>query len=472
MSPTPETDPTRDDFDQALRFLYDRIDYEKLVRGTARYPFRLQRITELMRRLGLQEYLFADSENPKVPLVHIAGTKGKGSIAAMVAAALTESGLRTGLFTSPHLHRLEERFRIDGQPCSQADVVDLVTFIREVTSQEDDATREPSFFELTTAMAMLHFDRRECDAIVLEVGLGGRLDSTNVCSPTVSAVSSIGLDHQHVLGNTLTEIAGEKAGIFKPGVPVVSGVTPAEPAAVIEAKARQQGSKLYRIGHEFDFEQQPMESWGCRVDYFGRRPPLTPHLKIELALEGQHQAQNAASAIAILDLLRNRGVNVSVDGIAQAMRTLVCPARVERIELPHDQIAIVDAAHNEDSIAALTACLRKRAAGRPVCVVFGTSADKAAEPMLRILADVADHLVLTRFWGNPRFRAPDGMLSLVPLPLRNNCVVQPDPIRACELGIDAIGTGGVLVVCGSFFLAAETRHWLMTLAESTERVRE
>ena len=248
-----ESHPVDDQaYREALGFLYDRIDYERMASETARYPFRLQRTNQLLEQLGLGEYLHSQTNQPKVPIIHIAGTKGKGSTAAMVAAALSAAGLRTGLYTSPHLHRLEERFQIGGQPCTSSDLVSLVARVEPITeSIAHQANRSPSFFELITAIALLHFDASHCDAIVLEVGLGGRLDSTNVCAPSVTAITSIGLDHQHVLGESLAEIAAEKAGICKPGVPSVSGVVGREAAEVIEARALQGGSTLFQLGRDF-----------------------------------------------------------------------------------------------------------------------------------------------------------------------------------------------------------------------------
>jgi dihydrofolate synthase/folylpolyglutamate synthase len=155
------------DYQKAVEFLYNRINYERMVRGTSRYPFRLQRITDLMRRLGLNRYLFQDSPQPKVPVIHIAGTKGKGSTAAMVAATLTASGRKTGLYTSPHLHRLEERFRVDGIPCSDESFVELVDQVSDATLAMEASGEPVSFFELTTAIALMHFDRSACDTIVL-----------------------------------------------------------------------------------------------------------------------------------------------------------------------------------------------------------------------------------------------------------------------------------------------------------------
>ena len=176
-------------------------------------------MSELLSDLGLGRFLHSSHPVPPVPLIHIAGTKGKGSVAAMAASILTASGLRTGLYTSPHLHRLEERFRVDGQICSPKQLVPLVERLRQTVdppSSNDPSSGEgnASFFELTTALALLHFEREKCEAIVLEVGLGGRLDSTNVCAPSVSVVTSIGLDHQHVLGEDVVQIAAEKAGII------------------------------------------------------------------------------------------------------------------------------------------------------------------------------------------------------------------------------------------------------------------
>ena len=188
-------------YQDALRFLYDRINYERMVSAGSRYQFRLKRITELLRQLDLAGYLYADSPQPKVPLVHIAGTKGKGSTAAMVAATLSAAGLRTGLYTSPHLHRLEERFCVDGRPCLPEQLISLVDRMRPACEQVEQSIGPLSFFELTTAIALMHFHASNCDAIVLEVGLGGRLDSTNVCSPKRVR------DHIHWLGTTNMSLA-------------------------------------------------------------------------------------------------------------------------------------------------------------------------------------------------------------------------------------------------------------------------
>lgn len=459
------------DYEQALKFLYDRINYERLVTGASRYPFRLQRIAELLSRLELT-YFLHDAKSPArppKPLVHIAGTKGKGSTATMVAAVLTAAGYRTGLFTSPHLYRLEERFRIDGKPCSQSELTSLVQRIKPAALAMAESHGAPSFFELTTAMALLHFDTCDCDVNVLEVGLGGRLDSTNVCAPTVCAVTSIGLDHQHVLGDTLVEIAAEKAGIIKTDAPVVSGVADQAAADVVAQQAAKWNAPLRQLGMDFQFESLADRNWGSSLVYRGGKHTSFPsEVATSIALEGSHQARNAAMAIAILDALQQQqSVNIPVEAIQNGLGSLQCMGRIERFDLPGEVLGIIDSAHNEDSIQALCECLRARSRS-PVVVVFGTSIDKAAKPMLNLLSNVADELVLTQFVGNPRFQTTTQLQASVSDSMSTVTVVE-NPVQACQSALDSLKrspSGGTLVVCGSFFLAAETRDWMKELSSS------
>ncbi|NND98750.1 MAG: bifunctional folylpolyglutamate synthase/dihydrofolate synthase [Pirellulaceae bacterium] len=506
----------RDDaYQKSLRFLCDRINYERMASGTARYPFRLHRTYELLTRLGLSNYLHENAQSHnlprhdvphrKVPIVHIAGTKGKGSTATMVAAILTAAGVRTGLYTSPHLNHLTERFRIDSTPCSPEQFTQLVDRIAPVADQlasEDHGS--PSFFELTTAVAMLHFDTQQCDAIVLEVGLGGRLDSTNVCQPSVTAITSIGLDHQHVLGDTIAQIAGEKAGIIKPKTPVVSGVRAGDAADVIKRHADDNGAPLFQLGRDFDFDCVPQSDWGSRITYLSKHPSLIHSIIADLPLEGDHQAQNAAIAISIASLLRDQfssggGTALNEPMIQSALANLQCPGRIERFLVANDVTVIIDAAHNDDSIAALCDSIRDRFANspkanspkasqtdrlakspesggpshvadspdsgradcrKPISIVFGTSRDKSAASMLSQLAPLADTLILTRFEGNPRFTPTSELLPLVPEFVSDRVHVVENPVKACQRGLESVSPGGTMVVCGSFFIAAETRPWV------------
>ncbi|EMI55587.1 bifunctional folylpolyglutamate synthase/dihydrofolate synthase, partial [Rhodopirellula sallentina] len=249
----------------ATRWLYDRIDYERMARPGTRYRFTLDRMRELIRRLGHGDYLASplpaqpqssppgtrrNSPRPDLAtIVHIAGTKGKGSVATMISTMLTAAGHRVGLYTSPHLVSLEERFRVNGCPASPLELTNLIDSMRPIVEQmSQEEIGGPTFFELTTAIAIEHFHRSHCEFWVLETGLGGRLDSTNVFQSDVTLISSIGLDHQHVLGNTVEEIAKEKAGIFKPGVPAISGVTRPPARDVIRDTAKDVGAPFVELG--------------------------------------------------------------------------------------------------------------------------------------------------------------------------------------------------------------------------------
>ena len=241
----------------AIDFLLGRIDHER----TSSIPyqareFRLDRMRDLLARLG--------NPHDKLRIVHVAGTKGKGSTSAMIAAALSACGYKTGLYTSPHLERVEERVRVNLIPCDSEAFASLVERMRPVVEQMDAEYRVanpfepgPTYFEITTAIALLHFADEQTDFAVLEVGLGGRLDSTNVCTPLVSVITSISYDHMEQLGATLALIAAEKAGIIKPGVPVVSGVIDNEPRQAIVEAARRNGCPLTELSADFDYSYNP-----------------------------------------------------------------------------------------------------------------------------------------------------------------------------------------------------------------------
>jgi dihydrofolate synthase/folylpolyglutamate synthase len=451
------TDPF--DYPAAIEYLYGLINYEKTA-DSKPYPFRLRRMRQLLEILELQGVAGDD-----LPVVHIAGTKGKGSTATMVAAMLSASGVRTGLYTSPHLIELEERFVVDGQRASKPEVASLIAAVGQAADHltTTDAG-QPTFFELITAVALLHFKKKACQAVVLEVGLGGRLDSTNVCSPTVTAITSIGMDHQHILGNSLGEIAFQKAGIIKPDVPVVSGVVDREPADVIEQVAVQRGAPLLRCGTDFDFKvAAKLDAWGSRFDLASKHPAINDRVDWHLPLDGAHQGRNAALACVILDLLQQSGTNTSTDHQRIGLAEMKCAGRIERFLLADGGEVILDTAHNVDSINALCNCLEQRAAGRTVTVIFGTSRDKDHVPMLNRLCETADRLVLTRYHGNPRYREPDELLAA--LPPDRSATIRPCPVTALAFARQTAmpPEENLIVVCGSFFLAAEVRPLLVRL---------
>jgi len=456
-------------YDAALAFLFGRINYEH-VQPAAYQPryYKLARMRELLRRLG-DPHLAA-------PAVHLAGTKGKGSTATMIAAALTEAGYRTGLYTSPHLHRIEERMAVDGASCGQQEFVQLIDTIRPVIEQMDNqvsaqgGSLAPTYFEITTALAMLHFQRSNAGAVVLETGLGGRLDSTNVVTPAVSVITSISYDHTHLLGDTLAEIAREKAGIIKPGVPVVSGVVEQEPASVIAETARERGAPLMLRGRDFDFNAVECSSASGPLP-----PPVTIDFRMKTShcdaaltgvktqLRGAEQGANAACALAAMQILRTQGWQLPPATVKCALAKATCPARIEVLQTA--PVVIVDVAHNVASVRSLTPVIDGlRCQGRRT-LVFATSNDKDPAGMLRELAPRFHRILVTRFLNNPRSTPPATLAALAQQHARPDAMVETvaEPQHAATMLRSGVAAEDAIVIAGSFFIAAEMRAILQAL---------
>jgi dihydrofolate synthase/folylpolyglutamate synthase len=379
----------------------------------------------------------------------------------MLAASLTASGVRTGLFCSPHLHRLEERFTIDGQAATPGELVELTEVVRPAVADLDADARASgralTFFEVTAAMGLLHFARRGTGAVVLEVGMGGRLDSTNAVRPLLAVITTISLDHTRQLGSTLGAIATEKAGILKRGRPAVIGVRGDEPRAAIERVARQRRAPLRRIDVDFGYTYRPpslplvrpaagtvaVRTW--RSDW----PPL------ELPLFGEHQAHNAAIALAALDALAERGLVVGPEAVARGFEALEWPARVEVLgEAPW---LVIDGAHNVASAEALAEALRTCFPTTPRTLVFGTTREKDLRGQLRALLPLFDACVATRYVENPRSVEPAAVAAAVAELGGPEAVVAPDPAAALALARRLTPADGLVCVTGSLFLAAEAR---------------
>ncbi|QDS88673.1 Folylpolyglutamate synthase [Rosistilla ulvae] len=445
---------------QSLDYLYGRINYERLSKPSPQHPMKLARMQALLAEMG--------DPQASLKIVHIGGTKGKGSTASMVAAIATQAGLRCGLYTSPHLESLEERFRVDGEPATQQQMVSLIDCVRTAADAirhrgEGDAT----FFELTTAVAIEHFRRSGCEVAVLEVGLGGRLDSTNVCSPEVTAITSIGLDHQNLLGDTVQQIATEKAGIIKPGVPVVSGVLNPDAAEVIRRIAAQRQAPLLQLDRDFSVRRDP-PSASAALACFDFQPsptaplPLRQHAACPLAMAGLHQAHNAAVALAIADcwnLNAPESLQFPESACRQALATVSVPGRIEFF--PGKPIVILDTAHNRDSVEALAAVLAERFESQNVVAVFGTSHDKDVREMLPILARNVKQIVLTRYRTNPRWYPPQDLAAIASEVVGQSWEVVENSHDALQVARHRAGDAGVVVICGSFFLAAELRRSLV-----------
>ncbi len=460
---TSDTDARRT---AALAFLLGRIDYERaLTIPYDRGEFRLDRMRQFLARLN--------NPQEKLKIVHVAGTKGKGSTSAMLAAALTACGYRTGLYTSPHLDKLEERIRIDGVPCSGDEFAALVERVKPVVESLDEEFARvqppelgPTYFEVITAMALLHFVERQTDVAVLEVGLGGRLDSTNVCRPLVSVITSISYDHTKQLGDTLAAIAREKAGIIKPVVSVVSGVMDAEPRDEIAAIAQQCGSRLVQAGRDFNFVYYPPQAMDCdspaselpraTFDFIDSTGNATETMQaVKLGLLGGHQAANAAVALATLNELRAQGWQLPEVAVRRGLAELSWPARVEIVS--RRPLVVVDAAHNTASVRSLVETLEESFHAPRRLLVFATTQDKDVAGMLRLLLPKFDTVVLTRYLNNPRAVSVADLKSLVAQQIDMPCYECADPAEAWRKVRELAQPADLVCITGSFFLAAEMR---------------
>ncbi|HVT30347.1 MAG TPA: folylpolyglutamate synthase/dihydrofolate synthase family protein, partial [Lacipirellulaceae bacterium] len=439
-------------------------------------------------------------------IVHVAGTKGKGSTSAMIASILTTAGYRTGVFSSPHLERIEERFVVDGAPCSADELIALVNRVMPmVRAMDEEAAADgetaydeaasaagPTYFEITTAMALLHFVERQADAAVLEVGLGGRLDSTNVCLPVVSVITSISFDHMRQLGNTLGSIAREKAGIIKPGVPVICGVTDPEPQAVIGQTARDHGCRLIQLGRDFDFEywragSSPTPSEDRQRNEETRKQedsttslsfsPCLPvslcgeitfdytvpgqeyHLEHSpLAMPGRHQAANAAVALATISELRHQGWCISNDAISLGLSRAALPGRIEIFA--GEATIVVDTAHNAASARALANTLAELPPAPRRTLILSVSHDKDVRAIVRELAPHFNRIVTTQYQDNLRAVAAEELLYIIRTEINYEAVdtfVRSTPRDAWQFVIDSSMPGERICIAGSFYLAAEMR---------------
>ena len=447
--------------DDAIQWLYDRIDYER-IRPASTNPFRLERIERLLKRIG--------SPHERIPAVHIAGTKGKGSTAAMVDSILQASGIRTGLFTSPHIEQFEERMRVSGRMPHPDQLTRLVSRLAEILHQSEveSGDRIPTFFEITTLLAWMLFDEERVDIVVLETGLGGRLDCTNVCCPLVNVITSIGLDHMHILGDTLSLIAAEKAGILKPGIPVVQGQLPEVADIVVTARAQTLGCRQYVCGRDFAWQVDQngeLSSGRQRSQNFLVLTPTRRYDDLTIPLLGQHQVHNASLAVMTVELLKEAGMSqIDDDSIQKGLRATHWPLRFEVFD--QNPTIVLDAAHNPDSMRAVASVLTgSEWQNRRRVLVFAVSADKDARSMAEIILPYFDDVVLTRFLGNPRSRQPEELLSISESLSSDrshavSCQTALDPGIALERARELAGHAGVVVVTGSIFLASEVRSLL------------
>jgi dihydrofolate synthase/folylpolyglutamate synthase len=429
---------------EAIDYLYSFVNWE--IERHVRYApevMTLERPRAVLAALG--------DPHRAYPVIHITGTKGKGSVGAMCAAALRASGLKVGLYSSPHLQDYRERFRINHQLISPDDFTALVNRLRPVVERVPDIT----WFEVTTALGFLYFAEQQVDVAVVEVGLGGRLDATNVVMPVVSVITSLSYDHTHLLGDSLASIAREKAGIIKPGVPVVSAPQPSEALTVLEQVAEEQGSRLVLVGRDWLFRPERGTPYG---EWFWAGPADGPQQSYFTALTGEHQALNATVALAALDCATQAGVPVSAEGIRLGFERVDWPGRLEVVE--QSPLIVLDAAHNGESAWRLRAALDAMFPQRPLVLIFGASADKDVAGMFAALLPLTDALITAQA-VHPRALDSASLSETARQTGFTRPIFEiPDVQEALKHARDMAGPEGLILVTGSLFIVGEARSVL------------
>jgi len=423
-------------YNKALDYLYSFVDYSlKHSSELAKAEFNLDRMFALMEELG--------DPQAKYPIIHVAGTKGKGSVSALCASALQAAGYKTGLYTSPHLLDYCERIQVDGEPISHEQMIELVEEIKSSVAKIPKLTT----FEITTGIGFLAFAKQNVQAAVFEVGLGGRLDATNVVTPKVSVITSLSYDHMAVLGDTLAKIAGEKAGIIKEGVPVVSSPQNEEALQVLERVATERSCPFILVGKDVKFERLASSLDGQTLRISDSIRHLT--LDVRLPLLGTHQIENAATAYVAL---KTGGIEISDEAIQKGFAEVKWHARFEVVR--REPPVIFDSAHNEDSFVKLRQTLEEHFPGRMVTLIFGASEDKNIPGMFAVMKPKIKRLIVTRA-DHPRALEPEKIVEQAEQAGLESEALSPVESafwRALELSEK---DGSIVLSAGSMFVTAE-----------------
>lgn len=454
-------------YQEALDYLYSFIDFS-LQRNFRLAPdqFDLGRMYALMERLG----------NPQnqYPIIHIAGTKGKGSVSAMCASILQQAGYRVGLYTSPHLWEYTERMQVNREPISPQELVNLIDEIKPHVA----AIPRLTTFEIGTALGLWYFARQNVDAAVIEVGMGGRLDSTNIVQPVVTVITSLSYDHAEILGDTLTKIAAEKAGIIKEFTPVMLAPQQEEARQVVASIAVKRSAPLLQVGTDLHFaalahtlDGQQFVLWEhtdagltggtSDVAAYGHGP----RRELFIPMLGLHQIENAALAYAAIGQFRRLSLPVSDQAVEAGLATVTWPGRFELLR--REPPVVVDSAHNRDSAAKLRVTLDEYFPDRPIILVFGASGDKDIAGMYAELLPRVSHLITAASY-HPRAADPETLVSLA--------ADYPVPAQAFETLEEAMhhalllaGDQAVVLVAGSIFVAAGAMQvWKTSTPARTE----
>ncbi|MBW2709485.1 MAG: bifunctional folylpolyglutamate synthase/dihydrofolate synthase [Deltaproteobacteria bacterium] len=404
------------------------------------YLFSLQKFG-IKFGLSKTENLLEALGNPHLGqnYIHIAGTNGKGSVAAFMGSILQEAGYRVGMYISPHLVRFTERFSINGEEISREKTVELIDELQSAFNPDEP----PTFFEAVTAMAFLYFAREKTDIAIMEVGMGGRLDATNVMMPLVTGITNISMEHQEYLGNQLSDIAREKAGVIKKGVDVVTAVTQPRIIDQLKAVAEERGAPFRRVGKEVKYRSTP-----SGLHFFGQSRSIKG---LQLGLRGIHQARNAALALGMMECIETKGFPHSTDQISRGLAKADWPGRMQVIR--ENPTILLDGAHNSAAVKALVRSILSDFSYDKMILVIGIMADKDIAALLRAIVPISDQVLYTR----PVYsRAADpGILMEKAQPLNVPGEIVPSLAEALKKA-EALATAkDLIVVCGSLFTVGE-----------------
>jgi dihydrofolate synthase/folylpolyglutamate synthase len=434
-------------YDDAMKYLYSKTNYEQEKR--LRYnvdTFNLKRMERLLSLVG--------NPHTKIDTVHIAGTKGKGSTATMLAKMLEHNGYKVGLYTSPHVVDLHERIAVNSEMITRSAMLGLLNRLFK-PSEKVSKDSPPTFFEIMTAMAFMHFVDVKADVSVIETGMGGRLDSTNVIKPKVVGITSLSIDHQRQLGNTIEEIAKEKAGIFKAGVPIVTVQQDPNALRVLKAQAAAVKAPLSVTGVDIDFshrfETSPEHGPHNRVCL---TTPTSKFEHLRVPLHGIHQAINCGLALAMLDKLKGCGFDIDTDKAIEGLARVKLAGRMEMI--CEDPRILIDAAHNAASIHALMYAIGQSIAYDSMIVIFGCNEDKDAKGMLNQLQFGADKVIFTRS-NSVKAMSPDELAEIYTSISGKMCQNAPSLGEALRLAKSAISKEDLICITGSFYLIGQAK---------------
>jgi dihydrofolate synthase/folylpolyglutamate synthase len=377
--------------------------------------------------------------------IHVAGTNGKGSVASSLASILKQAGYKTGLYTSPHLVRFNERIQVNNRPISNQNVLASYHAINQVHHGD----REPTFFEFATIMAFYEFARQKVDWAIIETGMGGRLDATNIIRPRLSIITNISLEHREYLGNTLEQISREKAGIIKSRIPVITGIRQKKAIAVVENKAAEQSAPLFRFGKNFKVRRNALGTFS----YQGIKANWKD---LQTGLPGRHQVDNAALILAACEILNQKGVNLSLDHIKAGLIKNRWPGRLEIVST--DPVIIFDGAHNFIAARNLARFLSANYDRRNVTMVIGILDDKPYRAMLNCLLPTANQVILTRAKIN-RAMEPQKLEPIAKKMIPGVTVI-PDVKQALEHAIKTASPDDTICVAGSLYVVGEAKEAL------------